>query len=342
MTVHFSPSDKPVEYTIEQMSSVPPETWHTFISAVLNLYYTLPFGFRPVRPETDSRRAALDLFRPYENSRVDASDELVFSGMKEDGYRHRIITIGSKRTRDELSVDIIETEFQMSSDLFTRLVMLALHNICGEHFIVHSTAGARSWAMPLALLKSSCNADRLAGWEAPDVMHYSSLFGEENARLTEQAIVNNLTMSPAIDLSQAQWEDIVALEFRLYDESPSRREIARSVDPEAVLVDITLCTSSSGRLLVELRDFEVLLHWASLNIPAYENGVPDGEPVFLSRNHLALLRDDVRNGQLSSFAGNRTYGETFYSELQLIALWAEHCIHTLDFEREEAFFIAVW
>ncbi|HAT1685537.1 TPA: hypothetical protein I8Y21_006410, partial [Klebsiella oxytoca] len=167
--------------------------------------------FRPVNPRRDNeRKGAYTLFKPGTD---DERDELVFCGLTGEGYRHRIITVSRERTRDVLSVDEIETEHQMSVDLFTRLVMLALHNVCGEHFLVHSTGGACSWALPLALVKTGHFSD----WKAPEVAAYSSFFHADNARLTEQAIVSNLTRCPGINFCQAQWEDIAALEFRLYE-----------------------------------------------------------------------------------------------------------------------------
>lgn len=66
------------------------------------------------------------------------------------------------------------------------------------------------------------------------------------------------------------------------------------------------------------------------------------KPIFLSRNHLALLRDDIRNGWFSSYNNDPTYGEMFCTELQLIAVWAEYCIRTLDMERESVFLFAIW
>jgi hypothetical protein len=350
MNARFLPAGRTIEYTIEQKSTVPPETWHQFITAVINIYYLIPICFRPANPRLNNeRRGAYTLFKPGLD---DERDELVFSGLTGEGYRHRIITVSRERTRDVLSVDEIETEHQMSADLFTRLVMLALHNVCGEHFLVHSTAGACSWALPSALLKAPHFAEHFANWQTPEVAEYSSFFQAENARLTEQSIISNLTLCQGIDLSQAQWEDIAALEFRLYKPAyqPSREEIARLTDPNATLVDISLGTSLGGSFshlftqyqpLVTLRDFDALLYWVSVIMPEYESGVPDQEPVFLSRNHLAVLRDDIRNGWFSSY-NNPTYAETFYAELQLVALWAEHCIQTLNFDQESAFLFARW
>lgn len=349
MNASFLPAGRTITYTIEQKSDVPAEDWDKFISAVTGIYYLLPDDFRPVNPRRNNvRKGAYALFNPGPDSDC---DELVFSGQTCEGYRHRIITVSRERTRDVLSVDEIETEHQMSVDLFTRLVMLALHNVCGEHFLVHSTGGACSWALPLALTKKGFSA-----WKAPDVAAWSSFFQADNARLTEQAIVSNLTLNPGINFCQEQWEDIATLEFRLYEpaQQPSRQEVARLTDPDATLVDITLGTSLSApnkplqhgvavhNPLVTLRDFDALLYWVSVNMPEYESGVPDQEPIFLTRNHLAALRDDIRNGWFTSYNNNPTYAQTFYAELQLVALWAEHCIQTLNFDQESAFLFAAW
>ncbi|WP_213568670.1 hypothetical protein [Salmonella enterica] len=233
-------------------------------------------------------------------------------------------------------MDEIETEHQMSVDLFTRMVMLALHNICGAHFLVHSTAGACSWALPLAILNRARD-DQFAGWEIPDAVQYATSFSQENARLTEQAIAANLTLSPGINLSREQWEDIAALEFRLYEPLEPLSD-----DPEIHPVDIILGSSSGSHELVTLSGLDALLYWVSVNMPDYAEGVPDQEPIFLSRNHLALLRDDIRNGWFSSYNNDPTYGEMFCTELQLIAVWAEYCIRTLDMERESVFLFAIW
>jgi hypothetical protein len=344
MNARFLPAGRTITYTIEQKNDVPSDVWHKFIDAVIGIYYRLPDAFLPANPRRkNARKGAYALFTPGPDSDC---GELVFCGLTGEGYRPRIITVSRERTRDVLSVDEIETEHQMSVDLFTRLVMLALHNVCGEHFLVHSTGGACSWALPLALVKTG----RFSGWKAPDVAAYSSFFQADNARLTEQAIVSNLTLCRGINFCQAQWEDIAALEFRLYEpvQQSSRQEVARLTDPNVTLVDITLGTSLStpsmpaSHELVTLRDFEALLYWVSANMPEYESGVPDQEPVFLSRNHLAVLRDNIRNGWFASYNNNPTYAETFYAELQLVALWAEHCIQTLNFDQESAFLFAAW
>lgn len=349
MNAAFLPAGRTITYTIEQKSDVPSAVWHRFIDAVVGIYYRLPDNFRPVNPRRkNARKGAYALFSPGPDSDC---GELVFSGQTGEGYRHRIITVSRERTRDVLSVDEIETEHQMSVDLFTRLVMLALHNVCGTHFLVHSTGGACSWALPLALVEKGFPA-----WKAPDVAAYSSFFQADNARLTEQAIVNNLTLCPGINFCQEQWEGIAALEYRLYEPvtQPSRQEIARLTDPGLPLVDITLGSSLSASYtplrhgvtehnpLVTLRDFDALLHWVSDTLPEYESGVPDQEPVFLTRNHLAVLRDDIRNGVFATYHDNPTYSDTFYAELQLVALWAEHCIRTVDFDRESVFLFAAW
>lgn len=346
MSTCFLPAGRTVEYTIEQKSTVPPETWHQFVIAVINLYYLLPHCLRPVSPRINAGQrqgGAYRLFKPHLN---DERDELVFCGLTGEGYRHHIITVSRERSRDVLSLEVIETEHHMSMDMFTRLVMIALYNVCGEHFLVHSTAGACSWALPMVLLTSSPLAEHFEGWEAPEPAMYASGFPADNARLTEQAMVSSLLLAHGhhIELAPEQWEAIAALEFRLYEprQPLSRQEVAHLTDPSAILVDITLGTSRGNHTLVTLRDFDALLNWVSINIPAYEEGVPDLEPVFLTRNHLAVLRDDIRNGRLATFNDNPAYGESFYAELQLVALWAEHCIRTLDFDRDSAFLFAVW
>jgi hypothetical protein len=350
MNARFLPAGYVIEYTIEQKSDVPPAVWHKFIDAVIGIYYLLPDAFRPVNPRRNNKRlGAYALFTPGPDSDC---GELVFCGQTGEGYRHRIITVSRERTRDVLSVDEIETEHQMSADLFTRMVILALHNVCGEYFLVNSTGGACSWALPLALMKTG----HFSEWKSPLAAVYSSSFQADSARLTEQAIVNNLTQCPGINFGREQWEGIAALEFRLYaaQPQPSREEIARLTDPEATLVDICLGTSLSGPFkalqhvvalhnpLIELRDFDALLHWVSMNMPEYEEGVPDQEPIFLGRNHLAVLRDDIRNGWFASYHNNPTYADTFYAELQLVALWAEYCISTVNFDQESAFLFARW
>lgn len=164
MTERFLPAGHSVVYTIGQRSTVPVETWNKFTSAIIDIYYCLPCCMRPVNPRRNNEQTgAFSLFHPDSSPKA---DELVFSGKTDEGYRHRIITISRECTRDVLSVDEIETEHQMSVDLFTRMVMLALHNICGAHFIVHSTAGACSWALPLAILNRARD-DQFSAWEHP-------------------------------------------------------------------------------------------------------------------------------------------------------------------------------
>lgn len=335
MTERFLPAGHPVVYTIEQRSTVPPETWNKFTSVIIDIYYCLPCCMRPVNPRrSNEQTGAFSLFHP--DSALNG-DELVFSGKTGEGYRHRIITISRERTRDVLSVDEIETEHQMSVDLFTRMVMLALHNICAVRFIVHSTAGACSWALPLVILNRARDS-QFSGWELPDAAQYATSFSQENARLTEQTIAGCLTLSPGINLSREQWEDIAALEFRLY--APRERHSAD--DPEASSLELVLGSSAGPHELVTLSGLDALLYWVSVNMPEYEKGVPDQEPIFLTRNHLALLRDDIRNGWFSSYNNDPTYGETFCTELQLIAVWAEYCIRTQDMARESVFLFASW
>lgn len=327
MTERFLPAGYAVVYTIEQRSTVPVETWNKFTSAIIDMYHRLPCCMRPVNPRRNNEQTgAFSLFHPDSSPNA---DELVFSGKTGEGYRHRIITVSRERTRDVLSVDEIETEHQMSADLFTRMVMLALHNICAAHFIVHSTAGACSWALPLAILNRARDG-QFSGWELPDAAQYATSFSQENARLTEQAIAGSLTLSPGINLSREQWEDIAALEFRLYEP-----RACLSADPEALSLELVLGSSTGD--LVALSGLDALLYWVSVNMPDYAEGVPDQEPIFLSRNHLALLRDDIRNGWFSSYNNDPTYGEMFCTELQLVAMWAECCIRTLDMERESVF-----
>ena len=333
MTGRFLPAGHPVVYTIEQRSTVPADTWHKFIQAVIDIYYCLPCCMHPVNPRHNNENTrAFFLFHPDSSKNA---DELVFSGKTNEGYRQRIITVSRERTRNVLSLDEIETEHQMSVDLFTRMVMLALHNICGEHFLVHSTAGACSWALPLAIMNRACD-DQFSGWEVPDVVQYATSFSQENARLTEQAIVGSLTLNPGVTLSREQWENIAALEFRLYE--PRRL----SADSEVFSLDIVLGSSTGPYELVTLSGLDALLHWICINIYEYEEGVPDQEPIFLSLNHLTLLRDDIRNGWFFSYNNDPTYGDKFCTELQLIAVWAEYCIRTLDMERESVFLFAIW
>ncbi|MEQ5055798.1 hypothetical protein ABN154_29040, partial [Klebsiella michiganensis] len=266
MTERFLPAGHPVVYTIEQRSTVPVETWNKFTSAIIDIYHCLPCCMRPVNPRRNNEQTgAFSLFHPDSSPKA---DELVFSGKTGEGYRHRIITISRERARDVLSVDEIETEHQMSVDLFTRMVMLALHNICGAHFLVHSTAGACSWALPLAILNRARD-DQFAGWEIPDAVQYATSFSQENARLTEQAIAANLTLSVEINLSREQWEDIAALEFRLYEPLEPLSD-----DPETHPVDIILGSSSGSHELVTLSGLDALLYWVSVNMPDYAEGVP--------------------------------------------------------------------
>lgn len=336
MIKRFLPAGRPVIYTIEQCSTVPVDTWNQFISAVIDVYYCLPFCMRPVNPRQNNiQTGAFSLFLP---DSILESDELVFCGKTGEGFMHRIITVSRKRTRDVLSLNVIETEHQMSVDLFTRMVMLALHNICGAHFLVHSTAGACSWALPLAIINLARD-EHFAGWEVPDAVQYATSFSQENARLTEQAIAGSIILSAGINLSREQWEDIASLEFRLYE--PLK---PLSMVPEAEIhpLDIILGNSSGPCELVTLSGLDALLYWVSVNMPDYEKGIPDEEPIFLYRNHLAVLRDDIRNGWFSSYNNDPTYGKKFCTELQLVAVWAEYCIRTLDMERESVFLFAIW
>ncbi|MFD1803612.1 hypothetical protein ACFSFZ_15645 [Mixta tenebrionis] len=330
MAKRFLPAGRPVIYTIEQCSTVPFDIWNQFISTVIDLYYCLPFCMRPVNPRSNYlQTGAYQLFRP--DSRYEA-DELVFSGRTDEGFTQRIISISRERTRNVLSVDEIEAEHQMSVDLFTRMVMLALHNVCGEHFLVHSTAGVCSWALPLAIMNRARDG-RFSAWAAPDASQYALPF----AWLTEQVIADSLILSSAIELSREQWEGIAALEFRLYEPLEMGSD-TESIPP----LEIVLGSSAGPRKQVMLSGLDALLYWISVNMPDYECGIPDQEPVFLSRNHLALLRDDIHNGWFSAYDNDPDYGEKFCTELQLIALWADYCIHTLDMERESVFLFAVW
>ncbi|HEI8868267.1 TPA: hypothetical protein SLG40_003824 [Serratia odorifera] len=334
MAERFLPAGRPVVYTIEQRSTVPVETWNRFTLVIIDMYHCLPCCMRPVNPRRNNEQTGA--FSLFHSDSSPNADELVFSGKTGEGYRYRIITISRERTRDVLSVDEIETEHQMSVDLFTRMVMLALHNICAAHFIVHSTAGACSWALPLAILNRARDG-QFSGWELPDAAQYATSFSQENARLTEQAIAGSLTLSPGINLSREQWENIAALEFRLYE--PQARFLA---DSEVSSLEILLSSSAGPHELVTLSGLAALLYWICVNMPEYEKGVPDQEPIFLSRNHLALLRNDIRNGWFSSYNNDPTYGATFCTELQLVAVWAEYCIRTLDMERESVFLFAIW
>lgn len=335
MTERFLPAGHPVVYTIEQCSTVPVDTWNQFVSVVIDIYYSLPLCMRPVNPRQNNlQTGAFSLFQP--DSGLE-DDELVFSGKTSEGYRHRIITVSRERTRDVLSLDEIESEHQMSVDLFTRMVMLALHNICAAHFIVHSTAGACSWALPLAILNRARDG-QFSGWELPDAAQYAASFSQENARVTEQAIAGSLTIGVGIDLSRKHWEEIAAMEFRLYEALAPLTDSETKVPP----LDIILDNSAGPHEQVTLGSLDALLHWVGIHIPGYEEGVPDQEPIFLCRNHLALLRDDIRNGWFSSYNDDPTHGDTFRTELQLIAVWAEYCIRTLDMERESVFLFAIW
>jgi hypothetical protein len=215
MASRFLSADYRVEYTIEQIRTVPPETWNMFISAIANIYHRLPFCFRPVNPRCGYKRTgAFCLFAP-EGAKT-PSDELVFSGQPDEGYAPRVITVSREDTCATLEPDIIVSEHQMSVDLFTRLVLLALHNVCGEYFVVHSTAGACSWGLPLALLKQ--HTLDFCAWTAPDKVRYSPAFTHSHAWLIEQLIIHSLTLSVGIDLSRARWEAIAEAEFQLYCE----------------------------------------------------------------------------------------------------------------------------
>jgi len=104
---------------------------------------------------------------------------------------------------------------------------------------------------------------------------------------------------------------------------------------------IILGSSRERGPLVELHHFPALRHWISRNVAT---PAEDGEPVILSRQHLALLRNDIRAGQFPSPDGDPACvpGESLSTELQLIVLWATHCMATLDFERDVVFFIEAW
>jgi len=235
MTDRFLPAGRPVVYTIEQRSTVPVETWFQFIRAVIDVYHCLPFRMRPVNPCRNNEQTgvygAYSLFQFDSNQDI---DEVVFSGRADDGFRHRVITVSRVRTRDVLSLDEIETGHQMSADLFTRMLMLALHNICGEHFLVHSTAGACSWALPLVILNQTRDG-RFSDWIVPDAAQYATSFSQENARLTEQVIAGCLTPRMGINLTREQWEDIATLEFRLY-ESPKLPNVPEKKAPSQDII----------------------------------------------------------------------------------------------------------
>lgn len=113
-----------------------------------------------------------------------------------------------------------------------------------------------------------------------------------------------------------------------------------NADPMEIWLELIL-GSSSGEM-VTLSGLDALLYWVCVNMPDYKSGVPDQEPIFLSPDLLILLRDDIRNGWFSAYNDDPNYGESFRTELQLIALWAEYCIRTLDMERERIFLFASW
>ena len=212
----FLPAGRVVEYAIEQLSTVPPVTWGRFINAVMNIYYCLPFCCRPANPRASFERTDIyRLFNPYDQP--GSVGVLAFCGIPEEGFTRRTIRVSREKGPEGLCINIVATEHQMSADLFTRMVMLALHNICGQHFLVHSTAGASSWGMPLKLLTSLSRTGCFTGWKAPDEVCYAATIRAEDAQLTEQLIISSLSQSPGIDLTPSQWETIVALEFRLYD-----------------------------------------------------------------------------------------------------------------------------
>ncbi|MGL4724557.1 MAG: hypothetical protein ACRCWW_08665 [Scandinavium sp.] len=213
MTSRYLSDDYNVEYTIEQIRTVPPEAWNMFISSVANIYHRLPFCFRPVNPRCGNKRTGVfGLFAPGGSG--SSSDELVFRGLPDEGCAARIITITRENRCDTLDADIIVSEHQMSVDLFTRQVLLALHNVCGEYFQVHSTASACSWGLPLALL--NMHTPDFCGWVAPDKVRYSQAFTHRHAWLVEQLMTHSLTLSLGIDLSQDRWEAIAEAEFQLY------------------------------------------------------------------------------------------------------------------------------
>ena len=91
MTERFLPAGHPVVYTIEQCSTVPVDIWDQFVSAVIDIYYCLPFCMRPVNPrQNNTQTGAFSLFQPDSGLR---DDELVFSGKTGEGYRHRILSL---------------------------------------------------------------------------------------------------------------------------------------------------------------------------------------------------------------------------------------------------------
>lgn len=215
----FMPAGHPVEYRIERMSTVPPATWARFITAVMHIYYCLPFCCRPANPRVNHERTDIyRLFNPLD--RPDNVSELVFCGIPEEGYLCPVITVSRERHKDVLAPAVVESEHQMSVDLFTRMVMLALHNVCGQHFQVSSSAGACSWALPMALVNSLSQTTCFANWEAPVDARYAASLRCQDARLTEQLIIGILTGNPGITLTRQQWETIVMLEFRLYEMAP--------------------------------------------------------------------------------------------------------------------------
>ena len=214
------PSDMAVEYSLEQLSTVPPATWARFITAVMHIYYSLPFCCRPVNPRVNNERTDIyRLFNPWDTPHN--VDRLVFGNLPENELSRCIVTITREVSQEVPALEVVTTEHRLSVDIFTRMVLLALHNVCGGHFQVHSTAGARSWAMPLALLTSLSLTTCFAGWVAPDDARYAAAFGSRDARLTEQLIIHCLTQNPGINLTGELWETIVSLEFSLYEPVPA-------------------------------------------------------------------------------------------------------------------------
>lgn len=212
----FLPSGMAVEYTVEQLSTVPSATWARFITAVMHIYYCLPFCCRPVNPRVNNERT--DIYRLFNPRDTPYNvDKLVYGDLPENELSRCIVTITREVRQAVPALEVVNTEHRLSVDIFTRMVLLALHNICGGHFQVSSTAGACSWAMPLTLLMSLPLSTCFSGWVAPDNACYAAAFRKKDAQLTEQLIIHSLTQNPGIGLTRELWETIVSLEFSLYE-----------------------------------------------------------------------------------------------------------------------------
>lgn len=144
MTPISLPSEH-VTYTIRHKLVASVGQWHSFTLAVTEAFWHLPSTLRPHYHATAMPMAAASMMFPH-------PEKIIFCG--EDSGDH--FTKDVSFSRDPVWADknwsagtqVIETEGQ-PIDLFTRIVLILLHNHCKGCFEITSSAGGVSWSLPV-------------------------------------------------------------------------------------------------------------------------------------------------------------------------------------------------